>query len=316
MSTDSRRTRPTRTREILNDEDREHVRIVRGRFLEQRRKVAGPLRRGVFLVPATITSLGLLSGFYSAISSIDGHFELAAVMILIAFICDGLDGRVARLSRTSSQFGVEYDSLSDVVAFGMAPAILAYTWALKPIGTLGIAVSGLFVVCAALRLARFNVQVETVDKRRFVGLPVPGAAIMIAGTALAYSYFEFTSPRVLCLAMVPLTLGLGWLMISRVPYPSFKGIDFKRRAQVELLIVVLVVIALLFALPQLTAFVLASAFVLSGPYLMIRGEEMHEKVPMMGPLSSRTAVAKSSVPTPPPAVRKTGSLTDPPAPPR
>jgi hypothetical protein len=104
-------------------------------------------------------------------------------------------------------------------------------------------------------------------------------------------------------------------MISRVPYPSFKGIDFKRRAQVELLIVVLVVIALLFALPQLTAFVLASAFVLSGPYLMIRGEELHEKVPMMGPLSSRTAaVTKSSAPTPP--VRKTGSLNEPPNAPR
>ncbi|MGH7779539.1 MAG: CDP-diacylglycerol--serine O-phosphatidyltransferase [Candidatus Binataceae bacterium] len=303
MSTESRRTRVTRTRDIRTDENREHVRVVRGRFLEQRRKVAGPLRRGVFLVPATITSLGLLSGFYSAISAIDGHFELAAVMILVAFVCDGLDGRVARLSRTSSQFGVEYDSLSDVVAFGMAPAILAYTWALHPIGTLGIAVSGLFVVCAALRLARFNVQVETVDKRRFVGLPVPGAAIMIAGSALAYSYFEFSSPRVLCLVAVPLTLALGWLMISRVPYPSFKGIDFKRRAQVELLIGVLVVIAFLFALPQLTAFILATAFVLSGPYLMMRGEELHEKVPVMRPMSKSGAGAQS-----PADPHKTGPL--------
>jgi CDP-diacylglycerol--serine O-phosphatidyltransferase len=307
MSTESRRTRATRTREIRTDQDREHIRVVRGRFLEQRKKVAGPLRRGVFLVPATITSLGLLSGFYSAISAIGGHFELAAVMILIAFICDGLDGRVARLSRTSSQFGVEYDSLSDVVAFGMAPAILAYTWALKPIGTIGIAVSGLFVVCAALRLARFNVQVETVDKRRFVGLPVPGAAIMLAGTTLAYSYFEFSSPRMLCLAMVPLTLALGWLMISRVPYPSFKGIDFTRTAQVELMIGVLVVIALLFALPQLTAFALATAFVLSGPYLMVRGEELHEKMPVMRPAPKSGAEASS-----PSAAHKTGALSEPP----
>jgi len=304
MNPESQRTRATRTRE-----ERERIRAVRGRLREQRAKVAGPFRRGVYLVPATITSLGLLSGFYSAISAIGGHFELAALMILIAFICDGLDGRIARLSRTSSQFGVEYDSLSDVVAFGMAPAILAYTWALKPIGTLGIAVSGLFVVCSALRLARFNVQVETVDKRRFVGLPVPGAAIMIAGTALAYSYFEFSSPRMLCVAMVPLTLALGWLMISRVPYPSFKGLDFNHRAQVELMIAVLVVVALLFALPQLTAFILATAFVLSGPYLMVRGEELHEKVPVMRPMPSTFAAAKP----PAAAAHKTGALTEPPA---
>jgi CDP-diacylglycerol--serine O-phosphatidyltransferase len=307
MSADSRRTREGSTWKGRTPEERERIRFLRGRFREQRGKVVGPLRRGVFLVPATITSLGLLSGFYSAISAIGGHFELAAVMILIAFICDGLDGRIARLSRTSSQFGVEYDSLSDVVAFGMAPAILVYTWALQPIGTLGIAISGLFVVCAALRLARFNVQVETVDKRRFVGLPVPGAAIMIAGTALAYSYFEFNSPRMLCFVMVPLTLALGWLMISRVPYPSFKGLDFNHRAQIELMIGVLLAIALLFALPQLTAFAFATAFVLSGPYLMLRGEELHEKVPVMRPMSKPSAI----VPAPTDA-HKTGALTEPP----
>jgi CDP-diacylglycerol--serine O-phosphatidyltransferase len=265
-------------------EDRARVRLIRGRIREQRQKVAGPLRRGVFLVPATITSIGLLAGFYSAVSSMAGHFELAAVMIMVAFICDGLDGRVARLSRTSTQFGVEYDSLADVVAFGMAPAILAYNWALQPIGTLGVAVSGLFVVCAALRLARFNVQTASLDKRRFVGLPVPGAAAMIAGLALAYSYFEFSSPRALCTAMVPITLALGGLMISRVPYPSFKGIDFRKRAPIELMIGVLMVAALLFAMPQVTAFALAACYVLSGPVLMARGERMTAKVPMLRPV--------------------------------
>ena len=121
-------------------------------------------------------------------------------MIAVAFVCDGLDGRVARASRTSSQFGVEYDSLSDVVAFGVAPAMLAYTWALKPLGSLGIVICGMFVVCGALRLARFNIQTGTVDKSRFVGLPIPGAAAMIAALALAYSYFELESPRTLCIA--------------------------------------------------------------------------------------------------------------------
>src|SRR3984893_2152515 len=118
----------------------------------------GPFRRGVFLVPATITSIGLLSGFYSMVSAVSGHFEVAAVMIVIALFCDGLDGRIARASRTSSQFGVEYDSLSDVVAFGVAPAMLAYSWALKPIGTLGIGVAGIFVLCAARRLPRSTRQ--------------------------------------------------------------------------------------------------------------------------------------------------------------
>ncbi|HXW84282.1 MAG TPA: CDP-diacylglycerol--serine O-phosphatidyltransferase, partial [Candidatus Binataceae bacterium] len=184
------------------------IRLISGRFRAQRKKVAEPLRRGVFVVPAAITSLSLLSGFYSIVSSIEGHFELASLMIAISFICDGLDGRVARASRTSSQFGIEYDSLSDVVAFGVAPAVLVYSWALRPAGALGIVASGLYVVCAALRLARFNVQTATVDKRRFVGLPVPGAAIMIAGLALAYSYFELQSPRTLSAFMTPITLVL------------------------------------------------------------------------------------------------------------
>jgi len=263
---------------IRTDRERERrrarLRLISGRWRQQRRKVAVPLKRGVFLVPATITSLGLLAGFYSLTSAINEHFELAAVLIAVAFICDGLDGRVARISRTSSQFGIEYDSLSDVVAFGVAPAALAYSWALRPLGAIAIVISGLYVVCAALRLARFNVQTGTTDKRRFTGLPVPGAAAMIAGVVLAYSYFELSFPRALCAAMAPLTLGLAVLMVSRVPYPSFKGIDLHRRAQMELLAAILVVAAMLFAMPQFTWFFIATAYVLSGPYLMARGERI------------------------------------------
>ncbi len=267
--------------------DRAHVRLMSGRIREQRKKVVAPLRRGVFLLPVTITSLGLLAGFYSLVSSINGHFELAAVMIAVAFVCDGLDGRIARASRTSSVFGVEYDSLSDVVAFGVAPASLVYCWAFRPLGGVGIVAAGLYVVCGALRLARFNVQVGTTDKHRFVGLPVPGAAGLIAGIALAYSYFELDSPHALCAVMAPLTLALGGLMISRVPYPSFKAIDLRRRAPVELFVGVLAVAAMLFALPQLTAFLLAAAYVLSGPILMARGERMQPKVPVLRPVANQ-----------------------------
>src|SRR6516165_4331519 len=258
-----------------NRQGRAAIRLISDRFQEQRYRVAGPLRRGVSVMPATITSLGLLAGFYSLISSIDAHFELAAVMILVAFICDGLDGRVARASRTSSQFGIEYDSLSDVVAFGCAPAALIYSWALKPLGAFAIVISGLYVVGAALRLARFNVQTGSIDKRRFVGLPVPGAAVLIAGTVLAYSYFELKSPRVLCTFAAPATLALAGLMVSRVPYPSFKGIELQKQGRVELLLGALVVIAaMLFAMPQFSTFALATAYVLSGPILLARGERI------------------------------------------
>jgi CDP-diacylglycerol---serine O-phosphatidyltransferase len=251
------------------------VRLISDRLHEQGHKVTGPLRRGVSVVPATVTSLGLLAGFYSLISSINAHFELAAVMIFTAFICDGLDGRIARASRTLSQFGVEYDSLSDVVAFGCAPAALVYSSALKPLGAFAIVISGLYVVGAALRLARFNVQTGNIDKRRFVGLPVPGAAAMIAGTVLAYSYFEMKSPRMLCAFAAPATLALAGLMVSRVPYPSFKGMHLQRHGQVEILLGTLVVMAaMLFAMPQFTTFALAGAYVLSGPIMFARGERV------------------------------------------
>jgi CDP-diacylglycerol---serine O-phosphatidyltransferase len=260
------------------------LRLISGRILADRPEGTPPLRRGIFVVPATITSLGLLAGFYSMISAIDAHFELAAVMIAVAFICDGLDGRVARMSRSASQFGVELDSLADVVAFGAAPAALVYSWALRSLGAVAAVVCGLYVVSAALRLARFNVQAGSVDKRRFVGLPVPGAAAMIAGIVLAYSYFELNSPRTLTVIMTPLTLALAGLMVSRVPYPSFKGIDLRHSAPLDLMLLVLVVVALLIAMPQFTTFVLATTYVLSGPFLYARGERI-QTAPAEPPLS-------------------------------
>jgi CDP-diacylglycerol---serine O-phosphatidyltransferase len=299
MSRNSRRSRDARLR----------VAVYPDQVADPAVKADGPLRRGVFLLPATITSIGLLAGFYSMVSAVSGHFEVAAVMIVIAFICDGLDGRVARASRTSSQFGVEYDSLSDVVAFGVAPAMLAYSWALKPIGSFGIGVTGLFVMCAALRLARFNVQTATADKSRFVGLPVPGAAAMMAGMVLAYSYFELDSPRTLCAIMVPVTLALGGLMISRVPYPSFKTMKLEKRAQVELVITMMVAAAMLFAMPQLTAFLLSTAYVLSGPWLMLRGERLSAKVSVLRPVAAKSHDTNGATPQPD-AARRTRSLRD------
>jgi CDP-diacylglycerol--serine O-phosphatidyltransferase len=263
---------------------------------DRRERVVAPLKRGIFLVPVTITSLGLLAGFYSLISSINGRFMRAAVMIAFAFICDGLDGRVARLSRTSSPFGVEYDSLTDVVAFGVAPAVLAYAWALKPLRLVGVIIAGLYVVFAAFRLARFNVQTGSVDKRRFVGLPVPGAAAMIAGLVFAYHYFYLDAPQMLVAVIAPLTAALGILMISRVPYPSFKSIDFYHRAPLAVTATVMVVLTCLVAVPQVTACVLATAYVLSGPFLMLAGEQMTAKMPVLRPSEPAGQKARETSP--------------------
>ena len=145
----------------------------------------------------------------------------------------------------------------------------------------------MFVICAALRLARFNVQTGSTDKRRFVGLPVPGAAAMIAGCVLAYSYFEFESPHALVTVMAPLTVALACLMISRVPYPSFKTINLDQRARVELVAVMLLVLAFLFAMPQFTFFMLATAYVASGPYLLLTGERSQALAPVLGPEADR-----------------------------
>jgi len=272
------------------------MRLISGRLREQRIKVTAPLTRGVFMLPITITSVGLLAGFYSLISAINAHFELAAVMITVAFVCDGLDGRVARASHTSSHFGVEYDSLSDVVAFGVAPAGLIYMWALKPLGPWAWFVSGMYVVCAALRLARFNVQSASMDKSRFTGLPVPGAAVMIAGSVLAYSYFELDLPRVLVAVATPLTIALAALQISRVPYPSFKSMDLRRRAPLEMVVAVLLVVAFVIAMPQLSLFLVATAYMFSGPFLMLRGERLHRRVPVVRPVEHGRSGSAADIP--------------------
>jgi CDP-diacylglycerol---serine O-phosphatidyltransferase len=304
-------------RERQNPSAQARMRLISGRLKEQQRRVVAPLRRGVFLAPATITSLGLLSGFFGLVSAINSHFELAAVMILIAFVCDGLDGRVARLSRTSSHFGVEYDSLSDVVAFGVAPAGIAYCWSLKLLGAWGVVIAGMFVICAALRLARFNVQTASSDKRRFVGLPVPGAAAMIAGSVLAYSYFEFESPRALVTVMAPLTIALASLMISRVPYPSFKTVNLRARAPVELLVVMLLALAFLFAMPQFTFFMLATAYVVSGPYLLLMGERPQTLAPVLGPeVAAQSPANPRRSRSAASAARATGDLSGNPPPPQ
>ncbi len=238
------------------------------------------------LAPEITTALGLLIGFYSLVLAINGRYELAALMTEIALVFDWADGLIARRLHTASRLGVEFDSLSDVTAFGVAPASLVYIWALRPAGAWGATICGLYIVCAALRLARFNIQVGSIGKSRFVGLPVPGAAAMIAGAALAYGHLGLDWPRALCGVMAVLTLALAFLMVSRVPYPSFKAISL-RHATPPMTIAMLAALGILIAAPELAALLFASVYLLSGPLLFARGERIGAEAPGLWPVSDK-----------------------------
>jgi CDP-diacylglycerol---serine O-phosphatidyltransferase len=186
-------------------------------------------------------------------------------MILIAHAFDGLDGRIARLTRTASRFGVEYDSLADLVAFGVAPGILVYKWALEPWATWGWLAASLYVTCGALRLARFNVQVESVEKRAFVGLPIPAAADMIVATVLLYYFFGGEGATHKHIILLLLIYSLAGLMVSEVPYYSFKDIHWHNRQPFWLLIAIIVAFKLVIAQPQIALFSSISLYLVSGP---------------------------------------------------
>lgn len=186
-------------------------------------------KKGVYLLPNLMTSASLFGGFYSIIASLDGHFDRAAIAILISGVLDGLDGRIARLTGSSSKFGVEYDSLADLVAFGLAPGVLIFTWALRPFGRYGWLAAFLYVVCGALRLARFNVQITTIESKRFNGLPIPAAAALVSTTVLLFFYLgrgEEIAKHITILIVVYL---LAFLMISNVKYYSFKELNLSQR---------------------------------------------------------------------------------------
>ena len=253
-----------------------------------------PLRRGVYILPNLVTTGGLFAGFYSMISTFAGHYELAAVMILVAHAFDGLDGRIARLTRTASRFGVEYDSLSDLVAFGVAPGILVYKWALEPWGTWGWLAASLYVTCGALRLARFNVQVESVEKRAFVGLPIPAAADMVVATVLLYYFFGGEGATHKNIILLLLIYSLSALMVSEVPYYSFKDIHWQSRQPFWLLIAIIVAFKVVIAQPQLALFSAIALYLVSGPiWWLIRRTRRVRRVSQAATASNRTGTGSS-----------------------
>ncbi len=207
-------------------------------------------RRGIYLLPNLFTTGALFAGFYSVVQAMNGRFEHAAVAIFIAMVLDGLDGRVARLTRTQSAFGAEYDSLSDMVSFGVAPALVMYVWALKGMGKLGWIAAFVYCAGAALRLARFNTQLEVADKRFFQGLPSPAAAALLAGMVWVMHDYEIRGTDIHWLAW-GVTVFAGLTMVSNLRYYSGKDINLRRSVPfVAVLLVVLAFILISIDPPQ------------------------------------------------------------------
>jgi len=231
---------------------------------EPRESRSESMRRGIYILPNLFTTGSLFAGFYGMVAGVSGDFRTAAIWIFAALICDGLDGKVARATGTTSKFGVEYDSLADLVAFGVAPGLLMYFWALKPFGRLGWLAAFLFVVCGALRLARFNVQVETVESKRFTGLPIPAAASMVAATVLFFHHMGWPSSYKK-LAILILIYLLAFLMVSSVKYYSFKDPELIKKQPFGFLVLAVLLLIIIAAEPAIMMFGLFVCYILSGP---------------------------------------------------
>lgn len=232
-----------------------------------------PVRaKGIYLLPNLFTTGALFAGFYAVIAGIDGRFEAAAIAIFVAMIFDGLDGRVARMTNTQSKFGAEYDSLSDMVSFGVAPALVVFSWALSDLGKFGWMVAFIYIACAALRLARFNTQIDTADKNFFTGLASPMAGAVIAGmvwVCFDEGWVGVALPAEVAVMAGCLTLFIGIMMIMNVPYQSFKGLDFKERVPFLVMIAVILVIALVMLDPPRVLLTGALLYVMSGPVVAV-----------------------------------------------
>ncbi len=227
-------------------------------------------RRGIYLLPNLFTTGCLFSGFYAILSAMSGQFEQAAIAIFFAMILDGLDGRVARLTNTASEFGVQYDSLADMVSFGLAPALIMYQWAFLDLGKLGWAIAFAYVASTALRLARFNTQAEVADKRFFQGLPSPSAAGVVAGLIWVSVDNGLTGDDVTIVALL-VTLAAGILMVSNIRYYSFKELDSKGKVPFMTILLVVLVFVFITLDPAQVLFGLFLVYMLSGLVLTLWG---------------------------------------------
>jgi CDP-diacylglycerol--serine O-phosphatidyltransferase len=227
------------------------------------------MRKGIYIIPNLFTTGSLFAGFYSMVSTMAGEYEKAAIWILVSSVFDGLDGKIARLTGTSSKFGVEYDSLADLVAFGVAPGLLMYKWQLQPFGRLGWVAAFLFVVCGALRLARFNVQVNTVESKRFVGLPIPAAASIVSATVLLVFEYGLLTNSYRKLLVIILIYLLAFLMVSSVRFYSFKDPELIKRQPFGFLVLAVLLLSIIAVKPKEMLFAIFITYMFSGPVGML-----------------------------------------------
>ncbi|WP_136255848.1 CDP-diacylglycerol--serine O-phosphatidyltransferase [Onishia niordana] len=223
-------------------------------------------RRGIYLLPNLFTTSALFSGFFAVVAGINGDFSAASIAIFIAMVLDGLDGRVARMTNTQSAFGAEYDSLADMISFGMAPALVAFTWILQDIGKIGWVVAFLYVACAALRLARFNVQIGSTDKKWFIGLPSPSAAALVAASVWTFHSFD-ANAFFFKLLMLAVVAAAGVLMVSNIRYYSFKDVDLKGPVPFVVLLAIVLGFVVISVEPAVMLLLLFAVYVASGPVL-------------------------------------------------
>jgi len=229
-------------------------------------------RKGIYLLPNLLTTAGLFSGFYAVVMSMNNHFESAAIAIFVAMIFDGLDGRVARMTNTQSDFGAEYDSMADMVSFGMAPALVAYNFGLSELGKIGWLAAFVYVACAALRLARFNTQVGIADNRFFQGLASPAAAALVAGLVWVGVDYDIDGNEYGI--VVALVTGIsGLLMVSNFKYNSFKTIDLHGKVPFVAILVIMLVFIVVATAPSLVLFIVFSLYAFAGPVNTFRTVE-------------------------------------------
>ncbi len=232
-------------------------------------------RRAVYLLPNLFTTAALFSGFFAVVSAMHQNFETAAIAIFIAMILDGFDGRVARMIGAESEFGAQFDSLSDVVAFGVAPALVSLSWGLATLGKVGWIAAFIYLACAALRLARFNTQIGIVDKKYFIGLASPPAAAVVAGLVWFTTDSGISASSVAIPGAI-IVAGAGLLMVSNIKYSSFKNLDIKGRVPFVVFLAVIVVSSIIIIDPAKILFAIAFCYALSGPIMALKNRVKKE----------------------------------------
>jgi CDP-diacylglycerol--serine O-phosphatidyltransferase len=225
-------------------------------------------KKGIYVLPNLFTSASLFGGFYAIVSAIQGRYETAAIAILVSGLFDALDGKIARYTSSTSQFGTEYDSLSDLVAFGVAPGILAFQWALEPFGRLGWLACFMYLICGALRLARFNVQKNSLEASYFKGLPIPAAAGFIASVVLMTKALGGLA-ETRHLFLIVLMYVLSFLMVSTIEYLSFKEFELFRQKPFNVLVGVILILIVIAYEPRVMLFFVLATYVISGPFVTL-----------------------------------------------